>query len=67
MPKALCLIGLVLATLVFLIFLVDLVAGLAGMIDMAPLRYASAIIDVIFLLSAGALMYLSWSTFRELK
>lgn len=65
MPKALCLIGLVLAILVCLIFLVDLVAGLAGMLDLAPFRAASYVIDALFIVSAGSLAWVSWSTFRE--
>ncbi len=67
MPKALCLIGMVIAVLVFLIFLIDLVAGVAGMIEMAPFRCPSVMLDVIFLISSGALAYMSWATFRELK
>ena len=65
MPKALCLIGLVIASLVFLIFLLDLVLGLAGLVTMAPFRYASMLMDVIFMLSAGGLAYVSWTTYRE--
>lgn len=65
MPKALCLIGLVLASLVFLIFLLDLVLGLSGLLTMAPLRAASPLMDVIFMIAAGGLAYVSWTTYRE--
>ncbi len=65
MPKALCLIGLVIASLVFLIFLLDLVLGLSGLTNMAPLRTASALMDVIFMIASGGLAYVSWTTFRE--
>lgn len=65
MPKALCLIGLVIASLVFLIFFLDLVLGLSGLTNMAPLRTASAMMDVIFMIAAGGLAYVSWTTFRE--
>ncbi len=69
MPKALCLIGMVLAILVFLIFLSDLVFGLIGgdMLNYAPMRGASIIMDVVFLISSGALAYLAFATFREQK
>lgn len=65
MPKALCLIGLVIASLVFLIFFLDLVLGLSGLTNMAPLRTASALMDVIFMVASAGLAYVAWSTFRE--
>ncbi len=67
MPKALCLIGLVIASLVFLIFLLDLVLGLSGLVAMAPFRYASITMDIIFMVSSGGLAYMAWTTFREQK
>jgi hypothetical protein len=65
MPKALCLIGLVIASLVFLIFLLDLVLGLAGLVNMAPFRYASVLTDIIFMMASGGLAYVAWTTYRE--
>lgn len=65
MPKALCLIGLVIASLVFLIFLLDLVLGLAGLTNMAPFRLASWLMDVIFMLAAGGIAYVAWLAYRE--
>ena len=65
MPKALCMIGLVISILVFLLFTLDLVLGLSGMAASAPFRAASSLMDVVFILSSGGLIYLSWSTFRE--
>ena len=65
MPKALCLIGLVIASLVFLIFLLDLVLGLAGLVTMAPFRYASVLMDIIFMMASGGLAYVAWATYRE--
>ena len=67
MPKALCLIGMVTAILVLIIFLIDLVFGLAGLIDLAPFRYASLIMDIIFIIASGALAFMAWITFREQK
>ena len=61
MPKALCLTGMVIAILVFLIFLLDLVLPQG----MAFFGKASKMLDIIFILCAAALGYLSWSTFRE--
>ena len=67
MPKALCLIGMVLAILVFLIFFLDLVFGMSGMRDYAPLRMASIPMDIVFLISSGALAVMAFLTFREQK
>ncbi len=67
MPKALCLIGLVLSILICLVFLFDLVAGLAGPTMVAPLLAASYVVDVMFILASAALAWVSWSTFREQK
>ncbi len=65
MPKTLCLIGLVIASLVFLIFLLDLILGLAGLTNMAPFRTASVLMDIIFMIASGGLAYVSWTTYRE--
>lgn len=65
MPKALCLIGLVISILVFLLFTLDLVLGLSGMAGSAPFQAASPAMDVLFILGSGGLSYLSWVTFRE--
>jgi len=61
MPKALCLTGMVISILVFLIFLLDLVLPLSW----AFFKKASIMLDVIFVVCAALLAYLSWSTFRE--
>ncbi len=65
MPKALCLIGLVISILVFLLFTLDLVLGLSRMEASAPFSSASSVMDVLFILASGGLIYLSWATFRE--
>jgi Ni/Fe-hydrogenase subunit HybB-like protein len=67
MPKALCLIGLVIASLVFLIFLLDLVLGLSGLTNMAPFSFVSITMDLIFMVSSGGLAFMAWVTFREQK
>ena len=55
MPKALCLIGMVVSILVFLIFLFDIVFGMAGMKNLAPFGLASLIMDILFIFSSGGL------------
>jgi hypothetical protein len=65
MPKALCLTSLVVAALLLLLFLVDLIMRLAGLAPSAPLRGASLLMDISFLVFSGILAFLSWSTYRE--
>ena len=67
MPKALCLIGMVISVLVFLIFLFDLLFGMSGMIDLAPYRLASPVMDILFMVSAVGLAIMAWLTFKEQK
>lgn len=64
MPKALCLIGLVFSALVALIFLTDIILGVMGSAS-APLRMVSLLMDILFILAASGLAYVSWKTFRE--
>ena len=61
MPKALCLMGMVVSILIFLIFLLDLVLP----VDWAFFKRASPMLDIIFALCAAGLGYLSWVTLRE--
>ena len=67
MPKALCLTGLVIAILVFLIFLSDLLFGMIGMASLAPFKMTSMLMDIMFLLCAVGLAFVSWTSFKELK
>jgi hypothetical protein len=66
MPKALCLAGMVISILLFLLFLLDLVVPFIGLGGLAPFGQASLLLDLIFVICAGGLGYLSWSSFREL-
>jgi len=59
MPKALCIVGIVTAALVLLVFGLDLAIGLP------PFNKASMMMDVAFVVCAGILGYLSWTTLRE--
>jgi len=60
MPKALCLVGSVVAVLLLLVFGLDLAVGF-------PFHRKSMMMDVGCLLCAAALGYLSWTTFKEQK
>ena len=65
MPKALCLISLVASILIVVLFLADAALGFLGMPEMAPLRGANLTMDIVFVVLGGAMIYMSWSTYRE--
>ena len=65
MPKALCLTGMVISILLFALFFIDLVVPFVGLKGLAPFRQASLLLDLVFVISAAGLGYLSWSTFKE--
>ena len=65
MPKALCLISLVASILVVVFFLADFALGMMGQLGIAPLRYASPLMDLTFIILGGILIFMSWTTFRE--
>lgn len=66
MPRALCMTGIVISILVLVIFLFDLLFGLIpGMKWLAPFSFANVMLDIVFVLSAAALGYLSWTTWKE--
>jgi hypothetical protein len=67
MPKALSLISLVLAVVIVVLFLTDAAMGLFGMEKSAPLGAASLMMDLAFAVSGGVLIFMSWSTFKELR
>jgi len=60
MPKALCIVGTVVAVLMLLVFGLDLAAGF-------PFHRGSLTMDVGCVACALILGYLSWSTLREQK
>jgi hypothetical protein len=62
MPKALCISGMVIAALIFIIFLTDLVLPASW----APFMKASRLMDIVFILCAIGLGYLSWATWKDL-
>ncbi len=58
MPKALCVVGMVVAALLLLFFGLDLGLGI-------PFHGASRTADIGFIVCSAILGYLSWSTWRE--
>ena len=58
MPKALSISGMVIAVLIFLLFVLDLALAF-------PFQRSSWIMDIVFVLCAAGLGYLSWTTFKE--
>ncbi len=58
MPKALTISGMVVTVLIVIVFGLDLAVGF-------PFYSASTLMDVMFLICASILGYMSWSTFRE--
>ena len=58
MPKALCLVGTVVAALLLLVFGFDLALGF-------PFHRASLTMDIGILLCAIGLGYVSWTTLKE--
>lgn len=60
MSKALTIVGMVVAVLLLLIFALDLAVG-------TPFGGASLLMDIIFILCAAILGFLSYTTFREQK
>ena len=60
MPKALCLVGMVVAVLLLLVFGLDLALGF-------PFNRVSPTMDIGILLCSVALGYVSWATLQEQK
>lgn len=65
MPKALCLISLVASILIVVLFLEDAVTGMLGMNGLAIFGGARIMMDIVFSVVAGLLIYMSWTTYRE--
>jgi hypothetical protein len=60
MPKALCLVGMVVAVLLLLVFGFDLALKF-------PFHRVSLTMDIGLLLCSAALGYVSWTTLKEQK
>jgi hypothetical protein len=60
MPKALSIIGMLVAFLILLVFALDIAMG----IPFGGTKASSAM-DIGMIIASGILAYLSWSAFRE--
>ena len=60
MPKALAISGMIVACLILLVFGADLAVGF-------PFQKASIQMDILFVICAAMLGYMSWSSFRDVK
>jgi len=58
MPKALSIMGMLVAGLLILVFALDLAIGL-------PFGKASGTMDIGLIIGGGILLYLGWSAYRE--
>ena len=65
MPKALCIFSLVVSGILALVFLLDAVLGFTGSTNLAPFGGNSLLVDIVFIVLAGLLGFMSWTTFRE--
>jgi hypothetical protein len=63
MPKALCIVGMVIAVLLGVFFFADLTVLHMARGGMPPTM--NTLMDVGFMLCAAILGYMSWSTWRE--
>ena len=58
MPKVLCMTGMAIAILILLLFVLDLAVKF-------PFQRINTMMDVVFVVCALCLGYLSWATLRE--
>ena len=58
MPKVLCMTGMVIAILILVLVLLDLALKF-------PFQRISTVMDIVFVVCAVGLGYLSWATLRE--
>jgi uncharacterized membrane protein len=64
MPKALCLISLVASILVAVLFLADAAMGMMGMEKSAPMGAANLTMNIVFIIVAAIMIFMSWTTYR---
>ena len=60
MAKGLTIISMVIAVLVLVLFSVDLAIKI-------PFRRANMVMDIVFVICALGLAYISWTTYKEVK
>ena len=67
MPKALCLISLVASALILLVFLADFAFGMMGNVSLAPFGAANMMMDIVYIILGGIMIFMSLKTFKELR
>ena len=65
MPKALCLISLVASILIAVLYIADAALGMFGMEDLAPMGAANLTMNIVFIVLAAVMIFLSWTTYRQ--
>jgi hypothetical protein len=63
--KTLCITGMGIAGLVTVLFLLDLLMGIVGLRALAPFQFAALTMDLVFVLLAAGLGFLSWTVWKE--
>jgi hypothetical protein len=63
--KGLCIAALSISVIVLVLFLADIILGLTGLISLAPFKYASLLLDIVFVIAAAILGAMSWFTLKE--
>jgi len=63
--KGLCIAAFSIAVIVLALFLADLILGMAGMNQLAPFKYASMLMDIVFIVCSLILGAMSWFTMKE--
>ncbi len=66
MQKGLCITALSISALVLLLFLADILLGFAGMKAMAPYKSFSMVYDLVFIVCAGVIGFMSWKVYKTL-
>lgn len=65
MPKALCLISLVASILIAVLFIADAAMGMLGMEKLAPMGATNLTMNIVFIVLAAVMIFLSWTTYRD--
>jgi len=66
MQKGLCITALSISALVLLLFLADILLGFAGMESLAPYKAFSTLNDLVFIVFAAIIGFMSWNIFKSL-
>jgi hypothetical protein len=67
MQKGFCIFSLAVAGLVFVLFFADFLFGILGMSELAPFKYSSMVMDIVFIIGSGTIAALSFLTYRQQK